>query len=67
MLLWEVLFIRSKSSITREWLCVTLNSLDMRKRRKQMLPVPKTELFLGLTSTRVSAVLKFVKLKPRER
>lgn len=54
----EALFIRSKSSIRSEWLCVALSNLDMRKGRKQILPVPKIELFLGLMPTTVSAGLK---------
>lgn len=59
----EALLIRSKSSIRSEWLCVALSKPDMRKGRKQILPVPKIELFLGLMPTRVSAGLKSVKLK----
>lgn len=58
--------IRRKSPIRREWLCAPLNSPDTRKRRKQTRIVPKTELFQGLTPTRVSVGWESVNLKPQE-
>lgn len=67
MLPFGALFYQKKSSIRSEQLCVPLNSPDMRKKRKQTLPVPKMELFLGLMPTRVSVGLTVVQRKPQKK